>query len=99
MDTDSSEAIQTARKAKELLDKLTEYKPLAKVEELEEQNYNMVDNVLNNGAESEEKKLQRGERSSLTERLSEKKSIVAGKAAEIQEKTSGKSIEQNVEEV
>ncbi|MGO4943677.1 YodL domain-containing protein [Streptococcus alactolyticus] len=26
------------------------YKPLAKVEELEEQNYNMVDNVLNNGA-------------------------------------------------
>lgn len=26
-----------------------EYKPLTKVEELEEQNYNMVDNVLNNG--------------------------------------------------
>lgn len=25
------------------------YKPLAKVEELEEQNYNMVDNILNNG--------------------------------------------------
>ncbi len=25
-------------------------KPLAKIEEMEEQNYNMVDNVLNNGA-------------------------------------------------
>ena len=41
-------------KAKELLDKLAEYKPLAKVEELEEQNYNMIDNVLNNGAEKKE---------------------------------------------
>ncbi len=28
-----------------------EYKPLAKIEEMEEQNYNMIDNVLNNGAE------------------------------------------------
>jgi len=34
----------------ELLEKLTEYKPLAKIEEMEEQNYNMADNVLNNGA-------------------------------------------------
>ena len=34
----------------ELLEKLAEYKPLAKIEEMEEQNYNMVDNVLNNGA-------------------------------------------------
>ena len=37
-------------KAMELFGKLAEYKPLAKVEEMEEQNYNMVDNVLNNGA-------------------------------------------------
>ena len=29
--------------AKELLVKLAEYKPLAKVEELAEQNYNMID--------------------------------------------------------
>lgn len=36
------------RKAKELIDKLAEYKPLAKVEEREEQNYNMIDNVINN---------------------------------------------------
>ena len=37
MEIDDSEAVQTARRAKELLDKLAEYKPLAKVEELEEQ--------------------------------------------------------------
>ena len=35
-------------RAKELMAKLAEYKPLAKVEEREEQNYNMIDNVLNN---------------------------------------------------
>ena len=34
----------------EIAKKLEEYKPLAKIEEMEEQNYNMVDNVLNNGA-------------------------------------------------
>jgi len=39
------------RQAKELLAKLTEYKPLAKIEELEEQNYNMIDDRLNNGVE------------------------------------------------
>lgn len=37
-------------RAKELLEKLAEYNPLAKIEEMEEQNYNMIDNVLNNGA-------------------------------------------------
>lgn len=41
-----SEAIQTVRKAQELLDKLSSYEPLAKVEE--------VDNVLNNGATGEQ---------------------------------------------
>ena len=51
VEIDNSEAVQTARRAKELLDKLAEYKPLAKVEELTEQNYNMIDNALNNGAE------------------------------------------------
>ena len=44
-------------RAKELLDKLSEYKPLAKVDEAEEQNYNMIDNVLNNGAEKPKRKL------------------------------------------
>ena len=37
MEIDDSEVVQTARKAKELLDRLEEYKPLAKVEELTEQ--------------------------------------------------------------
>ena len=45
---------------KELLAKLAEYKPLAKIEEIEEQNYNMIDDRLNNGVEKfnreEEKK-------------------------------------------
>ena len=31
------------KRATELLEKLTEYKPLAKIEEAEEQNYNMID--------------------------------------------------------
>ena len=48
------------RRAKELLVKLAEYRPLAKIEELEEQNYNMIDERLNNGVEKfnreEEKK-------------------------------------------
>ena len=70
---DDSEGIQTARKAKELLDKLAEYKPLAKVEELEECNYNMIDNVLNNEKPKEEK--QTG-RVSIKEKLAEKKAVI-----------------------
>ena len=50
------------RQAKKLIAKLAEYKPLAKIEELEEQNYNMIDDRLNNGVEKfnreEEKKEQ-----------------------------------------
>ena len=34
------------KRATELLEKLTEYKPLAKIEEAEEQNYNMIDNAV-----------------------------------------------------
>ena len=67
------------RQAKELLVKLAEYKPLAKIEELEEQNYNMIDERLNNGVEKfnreEEKKEQQEKpqaRSSLKERLAAK---------------------------
>lgn len=48
---------EEVERAKELLDKLSEYKPPAKVEEVEEQNYNMIDSVLNNGAEKAKKKL------------------------------------------
>lgn len=67
------------RQAKELLVKLAEYKPLAKIEELEEQNYNMIDERLNNGVGKfnceEEKKEQQEKseaRSSLKERLAAK---------------------------
>ncbi|MEH2960214.1 YodL domain-containing protein [Candidatus Merdisoma sp. JLR.KK006] len=70
---DGSEGVQTARKAKELLDKLAEYKPLAKIEELEECNYNMIDNVLNNEKPKEEK--QTG-RISIKEKLAEKKAVI-----------------------
>ena len=72
------------RQAKELLAKLAEYKPLAKIEELEEQNYNMIDDRLNNGVEKfnreEEKKEQQEKpqaRSSLKERLAAKQKEVA----------------------
>ena len=70
--------------AKELLVKLAEYKPLAKIEELEEQNYNMIDDRLNNGVEKfkrEEEKKEQAEkpqaRSSLKERLVAKQKEVA----------------------
>ena len=69
------------RQAKELLAKLAEYKPLAKIEEIEEQNYNMIDNVLNNGVEKfnrkeDKQKLQQG-RTSLKERLCTKQCEVS----------------------
>lgn len=57
------------------LDKLAEYKPLAKVEELTEQNYNMIDNVLNNGAEKKEQEQTKG-RISIKEKLAEKKAVI-----------------------
>ena len=60
---------------KELLDKLAEYKPLAKVEELTEQNYNMIDNVLNNGAEKKEQEQTKG-RISIKEKLAEKRAVI-----------------------
>ena len=78
-------APEEEKRAKELLEKLAEYKPLAKVEEMEEQNYNMVDNVLNNGAgekaqKEENKKEQErpAARTSLKARLAEKIALVSG---------------------
>ena len=72
---DDSQAVQTAREAKALLDRLAEYKPLAKVEELEETNYNMVDNVLNNGTgKKEQERIQ--SRISVKEKLAEKKAQI-----------------------
>ena len=51
--------------------KSDEYKPLAKVEELEEENYNQIDNILSNTSNKEEK------RASLKERIAEKKEKLA----------------------
>ena len=77
------------KRATELLEKLTEYKPLAKIEEAEEQNYNMIDNVLNNGvgekAQREENKRMEEKPTvgiSLKSRLAEKKSQVEGQSKE-----------------
>lgn len=77
------------KRATELLEKLTEYKPLAKIEEAEEQNYNMIDNVLNNGVgeKAQREKNKRMEekppaRVSLKVCLAEKKAQVEGKSKE-----------------
>ena len=82
--TEGTEPEETKR-AMELLEKLTEYKPLAKIEEMEEQNYNMVDNVPNNGAgekaqkeESKKEQERPAARTSLKARLAEKKALVSG---------------------
>lgn len=45
----------------ELLEKLSDYKPLAKIQEVEEQNYNMIDNVLNNGFEKAQREAEKKE--------------------------------------
>ena len=54
--TEESDNIEDIRKAAELLVKLAEYKPLAKVEELEEVNLNQIDNVLSNTVQKSEEK-------------------------------------------
>ena len=83
------------QRAKVLLEKLAEYKPLAKIEEMEEQNYNMIDNVLNNGAEKAQREAnkknqeQSAVKVSLKARLAEKKAQVegCGQEHEVQENT------------
>lgn len=83
------------QRAKVLLEKLAEYKPLAKIEEMEEQNYNMIDNVLNNGAEKAQREANKKDQEqpavkvSLKARLAEKRALVAGSGQEheVQENT------------
>ena len=92
------------RQAKELLAKLAEYKPLAKSEELEEQNYNMIDERLNNGVEKfnreEEKKEQREKpeaRSSLKERLAAKqKEAAQGKNKDTKDQEKSKNTHREI---
>ena len=69
--------VYTLKKVMEDLDftNLSAYKPLAKVEELEENNYNMIDNVLNNDSSQKEEKRVQG-RISVKEKLAEKKAII-----------------------
>ncbi len=89
------------KQAMEFLGKLAEYKPLAKIEEMEEQNYNMIDNVLNNGAgekaqKEENKKAQDrppAAKPSLKARLAEKKAQVAGQGREQEENNKNKQRE------
>lgn len=63
---------ENVHRAKELIQKLSEYKPLAKIEELEEANYNMIDNVINNEKPKKEQDCS-SVRSSIKEKLAEKK--------------------------
>ena len=74
--------------------------PNPKIEEMEEQNYNMVDNVLNNGAgekaqKEENKKAQDrpAAKPSLKARLAEKKAQVAGQGREQEENIKNKQRE------
>ncbi len=95
-DIADSESVQNARRAKELLDKLAEYKPLAKIEEQEEQNFNMVDNVLNNGAgekalKEEGRREQDGSaKPSLKARLAKKQLQVSDKGQQHEEQKNTK---------
>ena len=90
---DEPDTSEDVRKAKELIDKLAEYKPLAKVEEREEQNYNMIDNVLNNlPQDPEEKKepapqkeMRVSEHKKVRKRVSMKK-LLAEKKVEVAER-------------
>ena len=45
VEPNDSEAVQTAKKAQELLEKLSAFEPLAKAEDLEEKNDNMIDDI------------------------------------------------------
>ena len=86
---------KAARRAKELLDKLAEYKPLAKTPELEECNYNMIDNVLNNEKPKEEKEKQTG-RISIKEKLAEKKAVTWQRDKSVPEKGTEKKSEREI---
>ena len=90
IDEDTALSEELAR-AKELLQKLAEYKPLAKVEEQVEENYNQIDNQLSNiPPDPEEKKEPKQEkevrieehkkvrkRVSMKAKIAEKKAIIA----------------------
>ena len=84
---------ETVAQAKALLKKLDEYKPLAKVEEQVEQNYNMIDNMINNLPQDPEEKKEPApqkvmrieEHKKVRKRVSMKKKL-AEKKAEVTER-------------
>lgn len=84
--------MEEMERAAELLEGLNDYKPLAKIEELEEQNCNMIDNAPNNGAGKKAQK-EAGKKTqekpagrvSLKERLAQKQAIVSCRRNEPQE--------------
>ena len=84
---------ETVAQAKALLKKLDEYKPLAKVEEQVEQNYNMIDNMINNLPQDPEEKKEPApqkvmrieEHKKVRKRVSMKK-MLAEKKAEVAER-------------
>ena len=77
---DQSDNIEDVRKAAELLVKLAEYKPLAKVEELEEENLNQIDNYLSNTVpKAEERKNIRNEEQERIEEEERKRRRSSGK--------------------
>ena len=77
---DQSDNIEDVRKAAELLVKLAEYKPLAKVEELEEENLNQIDNHLSNTVpKAEERKKIRNEEQERIEEEERKRRRSSGK--------------------
>lgn len=59
----------------EILQFIAYFLAIAKIEELEECNYNMIDNVLNNEKPKEEKEHKTG-RVSIKEKLAEKKAVI-----------------------
>ena len=84
--------------------KSEEYKPLAKVEELEEENYNQIDNYLSNTVNKEEKKhpqqekqieedKKKIEKTSIRERIAEKKAQLAAQRGEAVAKKATKNAE------
>lgn len=72
-DVDSD--ITDVHAAQDLLQKLDDYKPLAKIEEQVEENFNQIDNHLSNIPPDHEEKKDRG-RVSVKEKLEEKKAVV-----------------------
>ena len=96
------EKVESANRVQETVKKAAEYRPLAKVEEMEEQNFNMIDNMLNNGIEKAQREAaknghgQKEAKGSLIARLAEKKAEVAARYNDTKEKDNIKNIRREI---